>query len=357
MRVLLFETTAYCPGSPLFLEALQRLAARSNGAIEWDFVDEAAFARPRGGILRRLARRALGRGAVDLTALNGALRCRARSFKPDTILVSKGAYIKPSTLQVIKGETGATLINYATDDPFNPRVSTMDLVASIPLYDVYACTKRAIMDDVSRAGCRRIIYVPFGYKPEVHFPESASTQVERRKFESDVAFIGGCDSERAQKLTALIKAIPNLNLALYGQYWDRWPRLRRYWRGFALGRDFRLALDGTKIALNFVRHTNRDDHTMRAFEITACGAFMLTERTKSHLELFPENIAAAYFDGPAELIASVKRFITDPSERERLSKYANRSLSTLSCRYEDRLVELLSFSQGIDKLSLASLAQ
>jgi hypothetical protein len=272
---------------------------------------------------------------------------RARSFRPDTIALGKGPYIKPSTLSAIKQETGATLINYATDAPFNRPVSTADLVASIPLYDIYACTKRAIMDDVAHAGGRVVIYVPFGYKPEVHFPETTANEVERRRFKSDVAFIGGCDSERARTLIALVQAIPNLNLALYGQYWDRWPRLRRYWRGFALGRDFRLALNGTKIALNFVRHANRDDHTMRAFEITACRAFMLAERTDSHLQFFPENVAAGYFDGSAELIASVKRFLADPFECERLSKHANHSLSYLSCRYEDRLVELLSSARDL----------
>jgi spore maturation protein CgeB len=342
MRVLLFDTSAYYPISPHFLEALQRLAARSNGALEYDFVDEAAFTRPRASIVRRLVRRALGHRAVDLKALNEALLHRARSFKPDIVVVGKGASIIPATLSAIKADTGATLVNYATDDPFNPRVTTQELLQSIPLYDLYACTKRAIMDEVVRTGCSRVIYLPFGYKPELHFPEAAATETERRKFESDVAFIGGCDWERAPLFSALIKAMPNLNLALYGQHWNRWPRLRRYGRGFALGRDFRLALGGTKIAINLVRHTNRDDHAMRTFEIPACGAFMLAERTASQVKLFPENVVAAYFNGASELVAAVGRFLADRAERELIRERAHRLLRTTPCSYEDRLVELLS---------------
>ena len=84
---------------------------------------------------------------------------------------------------------------------------------------------------------------------------------------------------------------------------------------------------------------------------------MLAERTEGHLKFFPENIAAGYFDGPAELIASVKRFLADPSKRERLRQHAHHSLGALSCRYEDRLAELLSLAPGTDKLPLAKFAQ
>lgn len=212
MRVLLFETTAHYPASPLFLEALQRLAAESGGSLKYDFVDEAAFALPSGGLGRRLARRVFGRRPIDLKGMNAHLINRACLFKPDLVLICKGASIAPQALSAIKANTGAKLINYATDDPFNPRVSTSQLVQSIPMYDVYACTKLAIMDDVAHAGCQRVVYLPFAYKPALHFPELPSTEEEHEKFDSDVAFIGGCDSDRAAFFEQLIEKIPSLNL-------------------------------------------------------------------------------------------------------------------------------------------------
>ena len=107
---------------------------------------------PSGGLGRRLARRVLGQRPFDLYGLNAHILNRARLFKPDVVLISKGASIAPETVSAIKAETGAVLINYATDDPFNRRVSTAQVVQSIALYDVYACTKLAIMDDVARVG-------------------------------------------------------------------------------------------------------------------------------------------------------------------------------------------------------------
>ena len=342
MRILLFETTAHYPASPLFLEALQRLASESGGRLEYDFVDEAAFVLPGGGLGRRLARRVLGRRPFDLQGLNAHLLNRARLFKPDVVLVCKGASIAPNTLSAIKAETGAMLINYATDDPFNPRVSTTQLVQSIPLYDLYACTKLAIMDDVARNGCRRVTYVPFAYKREVHFPEAPSTDEEHHKFDSDVAFVGGCDADRAPFFRELSEMMPELNLALYGGYWNRWSSLRHYSRGFAVGRDFRLALGGTKLAINLVRRANRDGHVMRSFEIPACGAFMLAEKTPEHDEVFTDGINVAFFQSVPDVVRQIRHYLASPEERERIMRAGHSIVSSQQHDYTSRLSSILA---------------
>jgi len=88
------------------------------------------------------------------------------------------------------------LVNFATDDPFNPAVSTRQLIQGIPCYDLYVSTKRAITDDVRQAGCKNVIYCPLGYDPEVHFPEPPGNESDARRFASDVVFIGGADPDR-----------------------------------------------------------------------------------------------------------------------------------------------------------------
>ncbi len=340
MRILLFETTAYYPSSPLFLEALQQIVSRQPQQHQYSFIDEARFQRTRRSLVARIGRRLLRCPPVDRTALNQALLEGAISFRPDLILICKGAFISPKTLAHIKRTTEAALINYATDDPFNPRVSTPDLVDAIPLYDTYVCTKRGIMVDVAKAGCPSAIYVPFGYKPAVHFPEAPTTSEEHRRFDSDVAFIGGCDDDRVPFFKTLVEAIPTLNLALYGGFWDRKRDLRRYWRGFAVGRDFRLALGGTKIAINLVRRANRDGHTMRSFEIPACGAFMLAERTSEHTALFAEGHAAAYFASPKELVEKVQHYLANEDERTAIAGMARTTVTTGHHTYHDRLCSI-----------------
>jgi len=58
--------------------------------------------------------------------------------------------------------------------------------------------------------------------------------------------------------------------------------------------------------MRFLRCENRDEQDSRIIEITACGSFMLAERTAAHNRLFIENMEAVYFDTNEELL---KKFI------------------------------------------------
>jgi hypothetical protein len=115
------------------------------------------------------------------------------------------------------------------------------------------------------------------------FAEAPATAEERNRFAADVAFVGEGDGDRRPFLRTLLKALPDLDLALHGGLWELNPTPRRYHRGTVRGRDFRLALGGPKVAVNLMRAQNRDDHVTRSFEGPACGAFMLNEQQKNTL--------------------------------------------------------------------------
>jgi spore maturation protein CgeB len=366
VRILLFDTSAHGSPWPLFLQDLEALTKTKIGQYAYRFVDEAPFLARRSTVNRALTRilnwltinvaqrrtRMLAyeaaarflryrRHPVRYADLNRRLLEEARQFAPQIVLIVMGFHIAPETLHAIKRETGAALINYATDDPFNERTSPRNVREAIPLYDVYACTKRAMMDDVARAGCRNVQYVRFGYHPSVHFAEAPATAEERNRFAADVAFVGEGDGDRRPFFRTLMKAIPDLNLALYGGLWDLDPTLRRYHRGTVRGRDFRLALGGAKIAVNLVRAQNRDDHVMRSFEGPACGAFMLNERTEEHLALLAEDREAAYFESPEELVEKTRHYLSNYTEREQIRIAGCEKTTIGGHAYRDRLMQIL----------------
>lgn len=339
MRILLIDTTLYEPASPLFVDALRDLG------YEHRFVDEAPFMRPlEQSFVHKIAYRVLHRRPLMRWRFNRVVLEEARGFRPQLMLAVKSPYIMPVTLRRVKQETGALLVNYATDDPFNPANATPDLIAGIRCHDLYACTKRGIMEDVRQAGCRSVAYVPFGYKPFEHFPELPATPAERERFQSDVVLVGGADADRLPYIEALA-GMPALSLALYGAYWTRHSHLRAYARGFARGRDYRLALGGAKIALCLVRRANRDGHAMRSFEIPACGAFMLAERTDEHLELFREGEDAVFFDSPEELIEKVRYYLLHEDERKRIARIGHERIVTGGHTYRDRLTEIVRLAR------------
>ena len=370
-RILLFDTTQHGAPQPLFLQELKDLARDNPGHFAHTFVDEAEFLRRRSLAeriitrmldwltinLRSRRRRAVAyeaasrllsyrRHAVFSKELNTKLIDRARSFRPDLVLVVMGFHIPPYVLRTIKDATGAAIVNFASDDPFNPRLKTRELIESIPYYDVYASTKRAVMSDLKTAGGRHVQYVRFGFKSSVHFVDCPVTSSERSRFGADVAFVGEGDADRVPFVTSLTKAIPNLNLALYGGLWDRHPLLRRYFRGSVRGREFRMALGGAKIVLNVVRRGNRDDHVMRTFEAPACGAFVLHERTDSHLEIFKEGREAAFFESAEELNDKVAYYLSHDSERERIREAGYARTLTGGHTYRHRLEDIFATVLG-----------
>jgi spore maturation protein CgeB len=351
MRILYAETTAYAPSSAHFIEALHASAAR--GEHEFRFLDEADFIKSSRSIAERIADRVAGRPLSGYQQLNRAMVELAAAFSPDMILIGKGRWFTPAAIEAAAKVSGAMLVNWATDDPFNRIDSSRELLKSIPLYDLYVCTKKNIMADVRRAGCANVAYVRFGYKPEVHFPELPANDEERERYACDVMFIGGCDPHRSAYFEALIRAMPELKLRLYGMYWERVRALRPYARGFAVARDYRLAIGGAKIAVNLVRRANRDDHVMRTFEIPACGGFMLTERSSTHEELFAEDNEAAFFGSPDEFVAKVRSYLGRDEDRARIAAAGYRKITHGRHSYGDRLVEIIQLAQSVRGLQKA----
>jgi hypothetical protein len=287
--------------------------------------------------------RLLGRRPVTAWPLNARLLQTASEYRPDVVIVSKGAYVFPRTIRQLKA-LGTRVVNYATDDPFNGRNADGWLRAAIPEYDLYACTKRAIMTDVRGAGGQRTAFVRFGYNPNLHFPDHGASDAEAGEHASDVVFVGVADACRLSYLNALL-SIPGLRLALYGPNWDRQPeRYRRLARGSATGRRYRLALGGAKIALGLLRAANRDQHTMRTFEIPACGAFLCAQRTDEHEEIFRDGVEAVFFDDPDDLKNLVTRYLTDDDARARIAAAGFNAVTRGGHTYADRIVEMARLS-------------
>jgi hypothetical protein len=343
MRIFYFDTSDGGPQGAHFLEVLQELQ-RAN-RVDFHFFDEHRFIHHRAIPIRVFER--LRRSPVGGSALNAALLAEAQAFDPHLILIGKGSWIEPSTLRELKQRTQATLVNWMTDDPFNPFASTPQILASVPCFDLYVCSAHAPVMELKHQGCGRVLHMMCGYKPSIHFPECARTLEEKRRFQSDVAFIGGADAERAVSILRLVRLLPNLNLHLYGPYWNRYPQLRKYWRGHVTGRDFRLALSGTRIALNLVRSANRDDNNMRTFEVPACGGFMLANRTASHLELLQEDREAAFFSSPEEMADKVSHYLLNHRQRREVARAGNEKIVTRGHSWADRLRTILDAARNV----------
>lgn len=86
---------------------------------------------------------------------------------------------------------------------------------------------------------------------------------------------------------------------------------------------------------------------MRTFEIPACGAFMLAERTDTHLALFEEGREAGYFDSAGELIDKIRYYLSHDAERARIAAAGYRKVISGGHTYSDRLSQIIAATHSL----------
>jgi spore maturation protein CgeB len=258
-------------------------------------------------------------------------------MQPDLVLATGRAALNRLHVEGLRA-LGATVINYSTDDPWNPKLRAPWFLRTLPSYNAVFTPRRANIDDFCRSGLRAVHYLPFGYDPDVHrpWPECRPTAAP-----SDVLFVGGCDEDRLPLINGLVDT--GLTLALFGGYWDRHAKTRGHWRGIADQDAIRSASAAARICLCLTRRANRDGHTMRSFEAAAIGGCILAEDTADHRELFgPDDHAVRYFSTVPELVHQTKLLLADAGARHRLASQLAERFSRGKHTYADRLKSMLN---------------
>jgi spore maturation protein CgeB len=293
------------------------------------------------GLQRRANWWLRGRRPNRLASFSGEVERCCREVKPDFVLTTGLAPVEAAALRQIRA-MGAITGNYLTDDPWNAAHRAAWFLEALPCYDHVFSPRRATLDDLHRAGCPSVHYLPFAYAPDIHHPEEPTPE-ERAALSSDIIFAGGADSDRLPYIVALSQA--GFQIALYGGFWERFAATRDFCRGKASPALLRKAIRASKIALCLVRRANRDGHSMRTFEVPAVGAALLMENTGEHRDLFgPEGQAALYFDRIPEMTEKARWLLDHDEDRERMAEAARRIVTGGAHTYHDRLRQMLQLA-------------
>jgi spore maturation protein CgeB len=292
--------------------------------------------------VNRICHHLLNKHPLHLHSFGRLVVERCRNIRPDFVLSSGLAPLPVQALREIRSMNIPT-VNFLTDDPWNPSNSAAFFWTCLPEYDLIANPRLANLEQLRAHGCRRVEYVPFGYNPEYHFIEQNPTRDEIRKFSCDVAILGAADSDRVQLARAL--AASKLKLALYGGYWDRYPELKKFYRGNVFGRNLRLAVNLATTHVCMGRKANRDGHAMRSLEFPAMGACLLVEDTGEHRQLYKdEQQILPYWHNAESLVDQAVILIRSSatSQRFRSLLYKNVVIDERNT-YSDRLQTIAFF--------------
>ncbi len=88
------------------------------------------------------------------------------------------------------------------------------------------------------------------------------------------------------------------------------------------GEDYVRAIWKAKICLSFITHLNRDDVAHRSFELAACGACVVAERSAAQEAVFEPSREMIFFSSVEECAQAIRGLLADPGRRADLGAAA-----------------------------------
>lgn len=238
--------------------------------------------------------------------------------------------------KLLRGETVAAarkrlphcqFVAFFDDNPFGARTDEewqwRIFFEAIPEYDLHFVKRPCDIAELQQRGARRAELFMHGYfEPLFHPADAAGMPSNEGGHNYDVTFVGTALDHRVPFIHQLM-ARERLPLIVFGHRWHRtlfYHFHRPHFRPAVLGKAYADVLRRSRVNLAFVSSSNRDEYTMRTFEIPACGGFMLAERTPAHQELFGEGEEVEFFSSVEECADKARFYIKNDAARQRVAQ-------------------------------------
>jgi glycosyltransferase involved in cell wall biosynthesis len=272
----------------------------------------------------------------------------ASQIRPDMLLAFKGSLVETRTLESLR-RLRIALYNYYPDT--SPFAHDPFLARSIRAYDCVFYTKNFWSSKVPNGlEMRPMVFLPHGYDADVHKPLPLTSR-DLEDYGHDVTVVASHTSHKEQLLSALVRAMPHLDLHIYGSRWvetSRSPELKPHIRGFPLyGSQYAMSIRAARICLAIMSGkvqgvVQGDETSTRSFEIPACAGFMLHERTTELLDLYDEDKEVACFGSVEELASKIEHYLAHPEERAAIAR-AGHARCVPAYSYDNRMKRILRY--------------
>jgi hypothetical protein len=265
-----------------------------------------SMARLRGKIFYRLA----DRRSWEWWPFQNHLLEQIERVRPQLMLVTGILPLQPRVFAAVAA-AGGHVVNWLTDDPWNPIHHRHSFIANLPLYSHIFSTKQALQHRLRSAGVRSTSWLPFAHHPPLHQPPPPATTADLERYTAGVAFVGTGARERLPWLAAAARAAANQRCHLYGNSWQglATPGWHRY--GAVQGVDYCKALYHARVVLGLLRAANHDRSTDRSYEIGAIGACGLMQDSDEHRALLPGYPDEGFFATPQQLQQRLQLLLMD----------------------------------------------
>lgn len=238
----------------------------------------------------------------------------------DMILFIKGELVRKELLRKIRNKHKTTaLINVFPDNP----LFYFYTFQAIPEYDHFFLKDSYVLNELKKVGYSNCSYLPQACSDRFHQrinPKILSSE-ERKKFSSDISFIGSIYPQRQR----VLETLKNHNLKIWGKtIWqevdkDSWI-LGYHQNELAAFEKKCKVISCSKINLN-THHFQNDIFgcNKRLFEICGCGGFQIVDYKNDLDKLFKVGKEVEVFSSSKELNEKIAYYLREPEERKKIA--------------------------------------
>lgn len=278
-----------------------------------------------------------------LNVIAQSILAKVETFEPDLVLAMAQAPLTQQALRRLRRDGVTTAMWFVEDHDLFTYWK-----AFAPLYDVFAVIQKGtFFEDLEAIGQPNAVYLPLAAQPDFHKPVELNP-VERRKFGSEISFMGAGYPNRRKAFRELI----NSDFKIWGTEWEGdhvLEPLVQLKGARVTPEDCVKIFNATKINLNLHSSVQADELVTfgdfvnpRTFELAACGAFQLVDQRGLMGEAFAENELAT-FASMEELVEKIAYFSSRTEERQAFADRA-RARVLADHTYAQRMRTLLAFT-------------
>ena len=256
--------------------------------------------------------------------------------KPQLVLVTGILPLARKVFCCIKRD-GGHIVNYLTDDPWNPIHRRRCFIKNLHLYDHIFSTKQALRKRLEAEGVQSTSWLPFAYDPCLHHPP-----IQQQQDGADVVFVGTGAKERLPWLEA-VADLPGIKRRIHGNNWQRISTPGWKQEPALIGEPYCEALNSARVVLGLLRKANGDLSTDRSYEIGAIGACGLYQDSIEHRQLLPNYPEEGFFSTPAQLKARVQQILSDSTLQKELRQSGASAMASNVHTYAARLRTIMDW--------------
>lgn len=248
---------------------------------------------------------------MTIRSINIKLLNLVKKYRPGLVLMSDAENITPETVSAIK-KTGAVTANWFTDF-----ISHWEIIKKIsPVYDYFFSPDPLVLKKLAELGLTNCFYLPFAVEAT---PNSTDFEDDIRIY--DISFVGSYNPNTWKQREALLSAVADLGLNIWGPKTWLKTSLKNNYRGEVSGQEMKDIYLQSKIAIDIPwDNYPADGISMRPTEVMATGACLFMYDIRSDMaRLFKKNEEYVSFLNQQSLQEKIKYFLDHQDERKNIA--------------------------------------